>query len=64
MNAQNSFMAKMGGITVVMDRLRGHVDDHLGVPPEDITWTDAAVAAEVYNKLKDVLDLLEGEENE
>ena len=62
MNAQNSFMAKMGGITVVMDRLRRHVDDHLGVPPEDITWTDAAVAAEVYNKLKEVLEFLEGDQ--
>ncbi len=62
MDALDSFMAKMGGIMVVLDRLKEHVDDHLGTAPEDVTWTDVAVAAEVYNKLKNVLEFLEGDE--
>lgn len=63
--ALDAFCHHLGSASELLTLIRRHMDDHMEVDPEEVTWADAGSAAHVVEELKDIarfLNLIDEEE--
>lgn len=63
--ALDTFCHHLASARELMTMIRRHLDDHMEVGPDEVTWADAGSAAHVVEELKDVarfLNLIDEEE--
>jgi len=54
--ALSEFMAKISETQALLGELQAHVDDHMQVSPEDVTWGTVENAGYIVEKLSDITD--------
>ena len=60
----NIFMQMIGTTSIALERIREHIDNHLGVAPYKVTWDEALAMVEISRRARQLLEFIEGEENE
>jgi hypothetical protein len=54
--ALSEFMEKIAEAQALLGELQAHVDEHLDVSPENVTWGTAGNAGYIVEKLRDISD--------
>lgn len=54
--ALQAFMTRISTARSLLSALEAHLDDHMGISPEDVTWANAGDAGRLVEKLEDIAE--------
>jgi hypothetical protein len=54
--ARRAFVGKLAEARKLMERIEKHLDDHMGVPPEEINWGHHGDACRIVHLLKEITE--------
>lgn len=55
-NALNAFTARIDNAKAILEAISSHLEDHLGVTPEEVNWAHAGDAHRMEQKLQEIAD--------
>ena len=56
--ALNTYIARMGQITAMLESLTEWANDHGGISPDDVTWADVGTVGAVIERLADITEFI------
>ena len=58
MTELESFMNTLKAIRADLDKIKGHMDDHMGIDPDSVNWGHVGTAQHVLEQLEETIYFL------